>query len=467
MSLGGDEQQRMEAAKHYVARGIKHANTRDFPEAIVCFREAAKCNVNLPEPYVRLAFALNANGQTEQAIAVLHETLEVHPDWADLHYTLGRVLEDKGDFTGAVAAYERAIELKPRNIDAFLGMVCSRKINASDRKLIEYMELLQADSMMPPEFAIKLHEALGKAYDDLGESELAIGHVDQAKAISKALRGVYSHPINLKYYEQSLEHASRTYTREFFQAHKGFAFDTDLPVFVVGMHRSGSTLLEHMLCTHPKIGAISESKFWYDHAPEIEALVNGPSPDAQKAKQIARRYCATLKAAAPTSLRVIDKMNFNYMYLGFLHTLFPNARIIDCRRHPVDNCLSIYLTPYRWVERTAQNRETIFALYRNYQKFMDHWKSVLPSDSFLEVEYEELVRDRAAVLKNAVAFCGLEWDDACLHHEDNKRIVQTPSRWQVRQPIYTTSITKWKRYAPWLGVFRELLTPEEKAELGD
>jgi hypothetical protein len=146
---------------------------------------------------------------------------------------------------------------------------------------------------------------------------------------------------------------------------------------------------------------------------------------------------------------------------GFIHLMFPNARVIRCRRNALDNCISIYMTPFRRKPPGFRTREGILRYYRNSMKLMDHWRDVLPENRLLDVDYEEVVRDQEAATRRVLAFCGLEWEDSCLRPDQNSRVVNTPSKWQAQQPIYTTSVERWRRYEPWLGAFSELIPKDQ------
>ncbi|MBV8119330.1 MAG: sulfotransferase, partial [Alphaproteobacteria bacterium] len=185
-----------------------------------------------------------------------------------------------------------------------------------------------------------------------------------------------------------------------------------------------------------------------------------------------QQYLGLLRRDAPDAARVTDKMPLNLRYLGLIHRLLPKARIIQCRRHPVDTCLSMYFTHFGQTAAFGSDKAALAAAYRQYARLMDHWCEVLPPDRFFEVEYERLVDDREAVTRQLVAFTGLEWDEACLQPEQNPRPVFTASLWQARQPVYATSVARWRHYQAWLGELRQLLTsedaamPERSSELG-
>ena len=217
-------------------------------------------------------------------------------------------------------------------------------------------------------------------------------------------------------------------------------------------HRVAS-LIAHFLASSPrKWGRL---RGWV--APRIGAVEAGALAKA------AEDYCAELRRIGPEALLVTDKTPRNFELLWMLRLAFPDARVIHCRRRPVDTCLSIFFKNFSARQGYACDRGDLVFFYRQYERLMDHWRRALPADRFTEVEYETLVADREAETRRLIAFCGLNWDDACLAPERNSRVVKTPSLWQVRQPVYNTSVERWRRYEPWLGELRELL-PAAEAE---
>jgi hypothetical protein len=172
-------------------------------------------------------------------------------------------------------------------------------------------------------------------------------------------------------------------------------------------------------------------------------------------------YLCVLRAIAPHAARVSDKMPFNFLWAGLIHVVFPRALIIHCRRNAIDTALSIHQTYFRPDLAFPTGGAELVSYFRDYQRLMDHWRSVLPADRFLEVEYEELTGAPEPVIRRIIAGCGLEWDDACLRPESNRRAVNTASKWQARQPIYRTSVARWRRYGPWLGTLRALVDDVE------
>ncbi|MGA2366714.1 MAG: sulfotransferase, partial [Steroidobacteraceae bacterium] len=247
-------------------------------------------------------------------------------------------------------------------------------------------------------------------------------------------------------------------------------------VLIIGMPRSGTTLVEQIVSMHPEVGAGSELHFWNQRGAEWHrAGVAGNSaagnegpfvPTEHRVSEYvateffakaAADYLGVLRAIAPTAARVTDKMPFNFLWAGLIHVAFPRATIIHCRRAAIDTALSIHQTHFRPGMAFPTGGAELVAYFRDYQRLMDHWRRVLRADRFIEVDYEELTRAPEPVIRRMIAACGLAWDDACLRPESNPRAVNTPSKWQARQPIYRTSVARWRRYEPWLGPLRALV----------
>ena len=232
--------------------------------------------------------------------------------------------------------------------------------------------------------------------------------------------------------------------------------DDETPLLIVGMPRSGTTLVEQIVSSHPAIAAGGELPFW-PRRPSGPGIAEATSLTPQSAHDLSREYLALLRRIGPHASRVTDKAPFNFHRLGLIHLLLPKARIIHCRRHPVDTCLSMYFLHFsERIEFVSDKGDLAFA-YRQYARLMEHWRAVLPPDRLIDVDYENLIADREAVTRRLIAFTGLDWHDACLEPERNERTVTTTSLWQARQPVYTTSVARWRRYEPWLGELRQLL----------
>ena len=289
-------------------------------------------------------------------------------------------------------------------------------------------------------------------FDDLAEYDSAMRHFDEANRLVR---------LDLFFdraqFAASNDQLLTCFTPEFFRAHAGYGMDDETPILILGMPRSGTTLVEQIVSAHPKIGAGGELTFWHERAPDFSrALADGLTPTFLR--RIAGDYRALLLRIAPNAMRVTDKMPTNFRFLGMIHLVFPNARIIHCRRNPMDTCLSNYFTYFSRQQEYASSRDDLVFYYKEYCRLMSYWRAILPKDRLLEVDYEELVADRERVTRRLIAFSGLDWVDSCLNPEQNDRAVGTASAWQARQPVYNTSVERWRRYEPWLGELRQLLT---------
>ncbi len=237
------------------------------------------------------------------------------------------------------------------------------------------------------------------------------------------------------------------------------------PVLILGMPRSGTTLVEQIVSMHPEVGAGDELNFWNERGAAWHRSVDGneipavakDSLDAEFLAKAGPDYLGVLRAIAPTAARVTDKMPFNFLWAGLIHLTFPRATIIHCRRAAVDTALSIHQTHFHPGLAFPTGGPELVAYFDCYQRLTDHWRGVLPADRFIEVDYEELTREPEPVIRRIIAACGLAWNDACLRPEANPRAVRTPSKWQTRQKIYRTSVARWRRYEPWLGPLRALV----------
>ena len=429
-------------------------------EAAPLFRRSYDLEPTTNRGRTALARAQILEKDHASAEKTLRGLVEEFPTDAGAYSLLGMVLQVLGRFEEASEVLRRSIELDPNQVRSYRELALGTRFKESDRDFLQKVDEAKSLPDLRRDSRLGLHYLLGKAYDDLREYELAIAEYDDANRIARQIAGKAS---------RKEEHVRReaklveTFTPPFFESHRHLGSPSELPVFIVGMIRSGTTLTEQVLSSHPQVRGAGELTFWTTKGADV-FLEPSLSSD-ESARQAQREYLAILEEHRDGCLRVTDKMPTNFETLGQIRTLFPNARIIHCLRHPVDTCVSMYVTAFKGGLDVGHDRGTIVAFYRHYQRVMEHFRQVIPSDRLLEIRYEELVQDREAVARGMIEFCGLEWDDACLTHESNERVVDTPSVWQARQPMYSTSMGRWRNYAPWLGEFRELLTESELASL--
>jgi tetratricopeptide (TPR) repeat protein len=420
----------------------------DSAEAAACFRRASGDTV---QGRLNLAKALIAENDRPGAVELLRGTVAQAPDNSDAHWTLGSALIALGRFADAVPHLDRAMALAPEAVGAFSTRALAGRVTENDRPMVERLAAQFDTSCLNDVARIKLGYALGKAYDDLRDYAAAIRHFDAANRLEKGLVRFDRNDVSAW-----VDLLIARCTPDYFAEHARLGSEDETPVLIVGMPRSGTTLVEQIVSSHPSVGAGDELDFWLRRGPAWEK--SGPEGLMQQAiGQLAADYLAVLRGIAPASRRVTDKLPFNLFWIGLIHLVFPRARIIHCRRHPVDTCLSIYFTQFLQRPAFACDRGDLVFQYRQYERLMTHWRAILPAERFLEVDYAEVVADPDFSAQQLIAFCDLPWEDACLRPQDNPRVVKTASLWQARQPIYRTSVARWRNYEPWLGELRELL----------
>lgn len=428
----------------------------NFEEAIRCGREAVRIDGNSADAHVLLALGLTERNGAVEAEGHLRRAIELNPGEYLAHAALGIVLQEQGRFGEAEAPLRRCIEIRPTHGLAYQTLLRARKAGREDEPLIAKIEALTENDEATLLEKSHMHYALGKAREDLGDFHSAMAHYDKGNELAAEVWFADQGPDN-EWYDFMVQRTIETFTRERLESLASTGLESDKPLLVVGMMRSGTTLTEQILSSHPKIEGGGELTYWHD----IAASVFDPgrrTVDERGLRRVAQGYLQELEKLSTAAARVTDKLPHNYVMLGLVLSAFPNARVIHVRRNAVDNCLSIYTTDYQKPPAFALIRENIVFAYRQYQRIMDHWRRVLPGDRLLEIEYENLIADRETVTRRMIEFAGVEWDDACLHHEQNVRCVNTPSVWQVRQPLYKTSIERWRKFEPWLREFAELKT---------
>jgi len=425
-------------------------------EAAKCARRALKLNPNLAEAHLLLASALVEDSLTGEAEIHMKKAIELNPADAKAHGLLGQRFQSLGKFEDANAHLYKSIELEPKQGFAYFAYVHNNKVSDKDRSLVDKMERLVEVGGLDPRQMMFLYYGLGKSFEGLKEYEKAMKNFDQANRVARKVK-FGDAKFDRVAYAKDFDWLIDTFNAEFIDRNRLAGNPSQLPIVIVGMMRSGTTLAEQILSSHPMIGAAGEQRFW----PKARHSLLGQGGRDFKAANLpvfGGQYVESLKKIVPGMRHITDKMPANYELLGPIHLALPNAKIIHLRRNPVDTCISIYMTPNRVPIEFAYDRSNIVFAYRQYQRLMDHWRHVLPPDRFIEVNYEDVVADRETQARRMLDLIGLEWDDALMHHESNERNVITPSLWQVRQPIYTSSVERWRRYEPWLGEFSNLLT---------
>jgi tetratricopeptide (TPR) repeat protein len=433
-------------------------------EAIGCFRRAAVAGGN---SFSRLgkARALLTEDRNQESEQALRETLAADPRNAMAYDLLGNLLSDFGRFDEARACFERAIAMAPLLAGSYYDLVRCRPVTSHDDGLLQAMQAALATPGLEAAQRLRLHLAIGKAAEDLGDYAMAMQHFDAADAVRRGSGSFDSAAFSIE-----IDRLIAHYTAELIARAPELGSSEATPVLILGMPRSGTTLVEQIVSMHPEVGAGGELHFWNQRGAEwhrsVVAENEGRFVVSEFLAKAAAEYLGVLRAIAPTAARVTDKMPFNFLWAGLIHMAFPRAIIIHCRRAAIDTALSIHQTHFRPDMAFPTGGAELVAYFRSYQRLIDHWRSVLPADRFIEVDYEDLTRAPEPVIRRIIAASGLAWHDACLRPESNPRAVNTPSKWQARQPIYGTSVARWRRYEPWLGPLRALVDDGSEVDAG-
>jgi tetratricopeptide (TPR) repeat protein len=420
-------------------------------EAIGCFRRAAATGGETSFGRLGKARALLTEDRNQEAEQVLRRTLTRDPKNAMAHDLLGNLLTEFGRFDEARQCFERAIALAPLLAGCYYDLVRCRPVTSEDDGLLQQMEAALDTPGLETAQRARLHLALGKAADDLGDYALAMQHFDAADAVRRSSLSFDSAAFAIE-----IDRLIARCTPEWIARESELGSCDATPVLILGMPRSGTTLVEQIVSNHPEVGAGGELHFWNERGAAWHRS-DATGTDTPFLAKAAADYLGVLRTIAPKAARVTDKMPFNFLWAGLIHVAFPRAVIIHCRRAAVDTALSIHQTHFHPSLAFPTGGAELVMYFRSYQRLTDHWRSVLPADRFLDVDYEELTRAPEPVIRRIIAACGLTWHDACLRPESNPRAVNTPSKWQARQPIYRNSVARWRRYEPWLGPLRPLV----------
>jgi tetratricopeptide (TPR) repeat protein len=424
-------------------------------EAVARYELALRLEPSYAEAVNGLAWLRHEQGDYEKAQAMYREALRLKPDLAAAHCNLGGVLEERGDFAGAERCLREALRHDARLPGALaqLATMLRKKLPETD---LSAMRRLLEDPYLSDGQRGCLHFGLAQALDARGDYAAAAEHLALANGIAVAEWAKRGQGYNADAHTRFVDQLIGAFTPAFFDRTRGLGSWSERPIFVVGLPRSGTTLTEQILAGHPRVFGAGELRLAHESF-ELLTAANGKEPafealerlDAEQALSVADRHLGRLEELAAGKPHVVDKMPDNYLYLGLLAVLFPKARFIHCKRDPRDTAVSCWMTNFRHI-RWASDPEHIAARFREYQRLMRHWRQTLPVQ-VLEVDYEETVSDLEGVVRRLVAFCGLEWAPACLAFHEGKQPVKTASVAQVRQPIYTRSVARWRHYEQALG----------------
>jgi tetratricopeptide (TPR) repeat protein len=413
--------------------------------AIEMFRRTAAAAQGTTLGRLAMARALLTENRDAEAERVLRRVLATERDNVVALDLLANTLADSGRFADARRYFLRAIQQAPWLAGSYYDVVRCGRIGPEDAQLITRMrEALELPSLELTQ-RIRVHLALGKAADDLGDYEEAMRHFDSAETLRNGIVR-----FDLSKFEARVDGLIAHFTPELLARAPAAGLSDARPILIFGLPRSGTTLVEQILSAHPNVKAGGELPFWNERGSAWERE-NAPEAKVEHISRSAADYARLLAQVGAGAGRVTDKNPLNFQWAGLIHLALPNATLVHCRRSPIDTALSIHQTHFNPRMSFPTGGTTLVGYVRTYQRLCAHWRNVLPPERFIEIDYEALVDEPERVIRRIVQASGLDWNDACLSPESNTRTVKTPSKWQARQPIYRHSIGRWRSYERWLG----------------
>ena len=437
----------------------------EYEAAEVAINRALKIRPNDPAAYVTLARVLEGMDEAEKALSAVNKALELDPSNPLHHFEQGRFLMALGDFTTARKSYEKAVELDPNYTEILYFQICQMRGEFEDvEDALRKLEKTSRSSNTPSSHRAYVDFTIGRIKERQKDFDTAFEHYAKANATWHA-----EGDFNYERIRTVVDLLIASYTPEVFEIHQSSGSPSTVPVFIVGMPRSGTTLIEKIVSSHPRAGTTGELKKMGHLAQTLWRARDGelayPRDIARIRSELllpfADQYLARLmRDCPPDTLKVIDKLPMNFFQLGLISVLLPNATIIHCKRDPMDTCLSCYLQNFEENVDFSNDLGSLGFYYRQYERLMAHWKSVVPL-SIIDVQYEDVVAHQEDMSRKIVDFVGLEWDDACLSFHETESTVRTASQWQVRQPVYKSSVERWRRYEKHLGPLQEALAEHD------
>ena len=455
---------RFVAAWHDLGTVLKELG--EYDQAVAVLESALALDTDNAMSHYYLGAALAMAAQPQRAVSAYQAAVRLDPKLTGAHIGLGHVLKTVGDQAGGIAAYRRAIELRPNFGETYYSLA-NLKTFTFDQSDIDAMTVRLANEQLPVDCRVHFAFALGKAYEDLKDYDAAFQHYSEANQLHR--NTIAYDPVQT---EIAHEKMCAVFDEPFFARHQAedLGCQKSDPIFIVGLPRSGSTLLEQILASHSMVDGTSE-------LPDISMIAQGLTQpkagiafpgcvtelDPDRLVDLGEQYLRQTQRHRQGAPFFTDKMPNNFAYTGFIKTILPNAKIIDARRHPMDSCLGCFKQHFAKGQTFTYDLFELGEFYLEYDRVMAHWDNVLPGQ-VLRVQYETVVNDLEGEVRRILDFCGLPFEEGCVRFHETERAVRTASSEQVRQPIYSGSVNTWKRFGDHLGDLRDILAPLLPAE---
>ncbi|NCF38293.1 MAG: tetratricopeptide repeat protein [Gammaproteobacteria bacterium] len=455
--INRNSSQAIEAYRHALSINPRHAVTHEgmgralaaqnrYEEAVEAYRQAIELEPTYLVAYQNLAPVLGLLGNHAEVAEISRKLLELDPTYLPAYQNLGLALGYLGHNDEAIEIFRKLIDLDPDRVEAYRIITLNKKFSEYDDDL-RAMEALYAREDNPDDSRMKLAFGLGKAFEDLGDYQKSMQFTLEANRLKRA---TYEYSIDES--KDLFERIKQVYTPAFFNRIEGLGNQDPTPIFIVGMPRSGTTLVEQILASHPEVVGAGELDYLVTTLKLVtDSDISNESPeavaglDSDRLTNYGTIYLEKLRSHSGTARFITDKLPHNFMHIGFIHAILPRAKIIHLQRNPIDTCLSIFKHDFRTRHDYAYDQVELGKYYRLYLDLMAHWRRVLP-DRVYDLRYETLIEDHEREVKRLLECCDLTWNDACLEFYKTERPVKTASRSQVRQPIYRDSIELWRRY---------------------
>lgn len=449
-------------------KGNIYWDLRDYKQAEELYRQSLACDKKEHLTYITycsLGHTLRDQGRIDEAHESYQKSQKLNPDNTEIYIALGNMHQQQGKFDDAQQEWRRALVLDREQIDAHYSIAHAKTFkDPNDPDLKALLELNDSAKQSPHtrEWLGKLNFSLGKAFHDLKDYDLAF---EKFKYANTLIRGTFDYDKNSV--RKNFTTTKQVFTSQFMKQHQNQGLSSKKPIFILGMPRSGTTLVEQILASHPDVHGAGELKDFALALSQAQNLATYETDqmiskktkdliDADFLQTIGDRYLDTINKIAPDSPHVTDKMPTNFAWVGMIKLVFPNAKIIHCQRNPMDTCLSCYTRLFTELTAWSHDLEELGDFYRQYQALMAHWHHIMPEQIF-DFQYEDLITNQEERTRALLEYCELDWDDKCLTFHKTERAISTASDMQVRKPLYKEAVERWKKYESHLSELRHAI----------
>lgn len=451
-------------ADAYINQGNSLRELKRHDEALARYDKALAIVPLRADIHFNRGLTLQELGRNDEALASFGQAIALDPDWVDAHTYRASVLMDQGLLVEAEQSLRQALKLDASHLPAHVMLSTLGRYDKHDPGFGQLRALYEQREQLPPAGRIDLGFAMGRVLEKMGRFGEAFDAYAEGNQLYRSLSS----------YDEHVENEVVNKITSFFTADllancaetsgsPAAQQDDRVPVFIVGMPRSGTTLIEQILASHPVVFGAGEMETLHgivQHAGSIQGESSGGSL-LSAFRDMGQDYLEKTWKLAPGQRYITDKMPPNYRYLGLIHLMLPNAKIIHAMRAPMDTCFSCYATLFKEQNDFSYDLETLGHHYLRYASLMEHWQEALPAGRVLDVRYEDVVSDLEGEARRMLDYLGLPWDDACLRFYENQRAVRTASLSQVRKPIYAASVGRWKRFEKHLAPLLEIIGTQD------